>query len=70
MGNKFINYYKQYYGGLTKELSQDELKIATINKINDSYTIYIYEVLIYWSISSQNLIYTQHKKRSVNKTPD
>lgn len=40
MGNKFIDYYQQYYGGLTNELSPDELKIATINKINDDVIVY------------------------------
>jgi hypothetical protein len=39
MGNKMINYYKHYYGtltNLTNELSPEELKVATIDKINDS----------------------------------
>ena len=40
MGNKFIDYYQQYYGGLTNELSPNELKIATINKINDDVIVY------------------------------
>lgn len=36
MGNKLIDYYKNYYGTLTDELTPQELKVATINKINES----------------------------------
>lgn len=36
MGNKIINYYMNYYGTLTNELSPEELKVVTIDKINDS----------------------------------
>lgn len=36
MGNKLIDYYRNYYGTLTDELTPQELKVATINKINES----------------------------------
>ena len=38
MGNKIINYYMNYYGTLTNRTSlhPEELKVVTINKINDS----------------------------------
>jgi hypothetical protein len=36
MGNKLIDYYKNYYGTLTNELTPQEFKVATINKINES----------------------------------
>lgn len=35
MGNKLINYYKNYFGTLTDELTPQELKNVTIDKVND-----------------------------------
>jgi hypothetical protein len=40
MANKFIDYYIGYYGGFTKELTRDELKKYTIEKINQDVSIY------------------------------
>ena len=39
MANKFIDYYIGYYGGFTKELTRDELKKYTIEKINQDVSI-------------------------------
>jgi hypothetical protein len=40
MANKFIDYYVGYYGGFSKELTRDELKEYTIEKINQDVLIY------------------------------
>ena len=40
MANKFIDYYIGYYGGFTKELTRDELKKYTIERINQDVSIY------------------------------
>ena len=40
MANKFIDYYIGYYGGFSKELTRDELKEYTIEKINQDVLIY------------------------------
>jgi hypothetical protein len=40
LANKFIDYYIGYYGGFTKELTRDELKKYTIEKINQDVSIY------------------------------
>ena len=40
MANKFIDYYIGFYGGFTKELTRDELKKYTIEKINQDVSIY------------------------------
>ena len=40
LANKFIDYYVGYYGGFSKELTRDELKEYTIEKINQDVLIY------------------------------
>jgi len=40
LANKFIDYYVGYYGGFSKELTRDELKKYTIERINQDVSIY------------------------------